>query len=336
MSAYKTLKGQSIRQVAQDPTNPQLGEIWYNTTIGALKGYQSIGGAWASGNNANNNVEGPGSFGNKSSLVAVGGYAPGGHTNAVEEYDGTNWTTATNYPSTIYSGQGCGVITAGLVAGGNQSGATYLSAAHKYDGTNWTSANSISTARTGTSSSVGTQTAGIIFGGYAGSPLTAQNATEEFDGTNWSNGGTLSTARAYGGSGGTQTAALYFCGESINTGPIPSRIPNTSEEYNGSSWTAGGTVPARFTRLNGGGTQDACFRIGGSTGSAAVATCDLYNGTSWASAPSLGSAQNWGNSGGTGSSSAIIGKGRGSSGYTLVTQLYTDPTFGVKTLTTST
>ena len=38
MAAYKTLKGQSIRQVAQDPTNPVLGEIWYNTTIGVLKG----------------------------------------------------------------------------------------------------------------------------------------------------------------------------------------------------------------------------------------------------------------------------------------------------------
>ena len=39
MAAYKTLKGQSIRQVANDPTNPVLGEIWYNTTLGVLKGY---------------------------------------------------------------------------------------------------------------------------------------------------------------------------------------------------------------------------------------------------------------------------------------------------------
>jgi len=335
MTTFTEIRGQLIKKVDSDPTNPVVGEVWYNNTLGVLKVYKNIGGAWASGPNANNNVEGPGSFGNKSSLVAVGGYAPGGHTNAVEEYDGSSWTTATNYPSTNYSGQGCGILTAGLVAGGNQTGATYLTAVHKYDGTNWTSANSISTARTGTSSSVGTQTAGIIFGGYAGSPISAQNATEEFDGTNWSNGGTLTTARAYGGAGGTQTAALYFNGESINTGPIPSRIPNTSEEYNGSSWTAGGTVPDRFTRLNGAGTQDACFRVGGSTGSAAVATCDLYNGTSWASAPSLGSAQNWGNSGGTGSTSAIIGKGRGSSGYTLVTQLYTDPSFENRVVTTS-
>jgi len=42
MAAYKTLKGQSIRKVAQDPTNPLLGEIWYNTTLGLLKGYKQL------------------------------------------------------------------------------------------------------------------------------------------------------------------------------------------------------------------------------------------------------------------------------------------------------
>ena len=48
MAAYKTLKGQSIRQVAQDPTNPLEGEIWYNTTIGVLKGYATVAAAWSS------------------------------------------------------------------------------------------------------------------------------------------------------------------------------------------------------------------------------------------------------------------------------------------------
>ena len=51
MAAYKTLKGQSIRQVASDPTNPQIGEIWYNTTIGVLKGYSFLADAWSAGGN---------------------------------------------------------------------------------------------------------------------------------------------------------------------------------------------------------------------------------------------------------------------------------------------
>ena len=51
MAAYKTLKGQSIRKVASDPTNPQIGEIWYNTTLGVLKGRKFTAAAWASGGN---------------------------------------------------------------------------------------------------------------------------------------------------------------------------------------------------------------------------------------------------------------------------------------------
>ena len=47
MAAYKTLKGQSIRQVAQDPSNPLLGEIWYNTTTGVLKGFQTTAAAFS-------------------------------------------------------------------------------------------------------------------------------------------------------------------------------------------------------------------------------------------------------------------------------------------------
>ena len=51
MAAYKTLKGQSIRQVAQDPTNPIVGEIWYNTTLGVLKARKFTAAAWAAGGN---------------------------------------------------------------------------------------------------------------------------------------------------------------------------------------------------------------------------------------------------------------------------------------------
>jgi hypothetical protein len=29
----------------------KIGQIWYNSTIGVLKGYQFIGAAWASGGN---------------------------------------------------------------------------------------------------------------------------------------------------------------------------------------------------------------------------------------------------------------------------------------------
>jgi hypothetical protein len=49
----------------------------------------------------------------------------------------------------------------------------------------------------------------------------------------WATGGTMSVAKGYQGSAGTQTAALSFGG--VTPG-------NSTEEYDGTSWTAGGNL----------------------------------------------------------------------------------------------
>jgi hypothetical protein len=38
MATYKNINGTNIPIRASDPTNPILGEIWYNTTSNTLKG----------------------------------------------------------------------------------------------------------------------------------------------------------------------------------------------------------------------------------------------------------------------------------------------------------
>ena len=48
MSTFKEIRGTLIKSVSSDPANPELGEIWYNNTIGSLKAYQTINAAWAS------------------------------------------------------------------------------------------------------------------------------------------------------------------------------------------------------------------------------------------------------------------------------------------------
>jgi hypothetical protein len=54
---------------------------------------------------------------------------------------------------------------------------------------------------------VGTQTAALAFGGYAGAAYTG--ATEEYDGTSWSTSpASLGTARSNLGEAGTQASAL--------------------------------------------------------------------------------------------------------------------------------
>ena len=325
MSTYRAVKGYNIKKVSENPANPKEGQIWYNSTTSRLKVQQSLAGAWESANAKLRLSEGPATIGSKVGMVAVGGYAPGGHTAAVDEYNGTTYSVGTNYPTTNYAGQGAGTLTAGLIAGGNQTGSTYKNESYTYDGSSWTSAPNLNKARNGCASSIGTQTAALIHGGYdEANPLSGRAETEEFNGTSWSEQNDLSTGRAHGGSGGTQTAGIYFCGETTNSGTFNTRCPNTTEEYNGTSWSGGGTVPGNFTRLNGSGLQTACFRIGGASPTV-VSTTDYYNGSSWASAASLGSAQNWASSGGTGANDSIIGGGRGSSSYTSVTQEYSNP-----------
>ena len=41
MSTFKEIRGTLIKSVSSDPANPEVGEIWYNNTIGSLKGYHS-------------------------------------------------------------------------------------------------------------------------------------------------------------------------------------------------------------------------------------------------------------------------------------------------------
>ena len=53
MSTFKEIRGTLIKSVSSDPANPEVGEIWYNNTIGSLKGYTFTAAAWASGGNLN-------------------------------------------------------------------------------------------------------------------------------------------------------------------------------------------------------------------------------------------------------------------------------------------
>ena len=92
MSTYKEIKGQLIRKVSSDPTDAQVGQIWYNTTIGALKGYQTIDAAWASGGNMGTARDGLAGAGTQDAGLAFGGQDTSpARTGKTEEYTGTAW-----------------------------------------------------------------------------------------------------------------------------------------------------------------------------------------------------------------------------------------------------
>jgi hypothetical protein len=101
---------------------------------------------------------------------------------------------------------------------------------------------------------LGTQTAGLGFGGYPSGSGT--NATEEYNGSTWTAGGNLNTGRQGGiGGAGIQTAGLAFGG---------AVAPSTqTEEYDGSSWTNGGNLSTGRGAPGGAGLQTAALAFGG-------------------------------------------------------------------------
>jgi hypothetical protein len=54
MAEYKGIKGFKVQYLSADPSNPIIGQTWYNSTSKDLK-YTgaTAAGAWASGNNLN-------------------------------------------------------------------------------------------------------------------------------------------------------------------------------------------------------------------------------------------------------------------------------------------
>jgi hypothetical protein len=54
MAEYKGIKGFKVQYLSADPSNPIIGQTWYNSTSKDLK-YTGVttAGAWATGNNMN-------------------------------------------------------------------------------------------------------------------------------------------------------------------------------------------------------------------------------------------------------------------------------------------
>ena len=138
----------------------------------------------------------------------------------------------------------------------------------------------------------GTQTATVAVGGYnVVSPVVINlTNTENYNGTSWTASGSLATGRRYllGIGFGTQTAGAIYGGVTNTT--LPQTYSSATEEYDGSSWTSGGTLNTAKGNASNAGTQTAAVVFGGQdktpgTGSVALTATELYNGTSWTTNP---------------------------------------------------
>ena len=328
MTTFKEIRGTAIQSVSSDPTNPEAGQIWYNNTIGVLKGYQLVAAAWSAGANLSTDASQRGGCGgDQNSGLCFGGAPPtSAGTTSTEEYNGSAWTAGGNLGTARHALACAGTQTAGLGAGGYKGppAPTLSNSTEEYDGSAWTAGGNLGTARyrvTGT----GTQTAGLAFGGSNFGPSFLSN-TEEYDGSTWSPGGNLGTARTLMGSAGTQTAGLAFAGFT------PPRT-NVTEEYDGSVWTGGGNMPNSISGIGGVGTQTNALGFGGNVPPGVASTNSYnYDGSTWTTNPaSLTTARNQPASAGT-ITSALAMAG---SPNNIATEEWTGAALVTKKITTS-
>ncbi len=237
---------------------------------------------WSSGGNMNTTRRNMAAAGITSSGLAIGGFGPP-YSAAVEEYNGTSWSSATNTPVAKENARaGAGIQTAAFNAGGSgtDNGPAYSNSTQEYDGTNWAAGGNMN--QQGLSrTSCGTLTAGLGFGGYIGGGYTT--STEEYDGSTWTTSGAIPTASYYA-CAGTQTAAL---GVRSNSSPL-------TINYNGTSWTAGTgslTVITDIGSAAKNGTEIKTVFFGGNAGPAKTGATEEYDGTAFTNTASLSTAR---------------------------------------------
>ena len=144
-----------------------------------------------------------------------------------------------------------------IAAAGANPGTNYATSAYEYDGSSWSGIPAVTYSRDNVPrGSLGTTSAGIIFGGLA--PSIRAN-TELWNGSSWSESGDLSDSRGASQSFGTQTACVTTGGYNEYSPPY---WTNATEEFDGSSWTSGTATPINTINGCGVGTSTAGIIIG--------------------------------------------------------------------------
>ena len=149
---------------------------------------------------------------------------------------------------------------------------------------------------------VGTQTAGLIFGGETVPAGGISDKTELYNGTNFADRTVLNQERKALAGAGTAAAAIAFGGGEP-------ALSNKSEEFDGGtpgSWSEGSEMGTARCLLGGAGSQNAALAIGGKAPAYSTAT-EEYNGTSWTSTTALPTARACLASVGTQNSTIVFG-----------------------------
>ena len=327
MSTYENLHGRRVNVVSSNPSNPKEGEVWYNSTLGTLKGYVLGPATVESAGNMNTARTQTGSTGALTAGLVFGGESPS-LTGATEEFDGTSFSNGGTCPAQKSDMHSSGTQTAALWGGGSPTS----SASYEYDGSSWTGTGAMPFSnRDVYGGGVGVQTAALQVGGFI-SPGNLTNVMCEYNGSSWTNipqtfpNGPLTGGMA---SCGTQTACL-------STGGPPNST--NSQSWNGSSWTTAGSLSIGRSAHSQRGTVGGANAISGHPASPGSYSTEilLWNGTAWStSATSISTGRAQAAGFGAQAAAAVAGGADGNSPPTNTCEIFTDAAVATKTLTTS-
>jgi hypothetical protein len=313
MATYYGTYGQKVQYLASDPSDPQIGQVWYNSTSATLKVRQlTTVNAWATGGaipTATDNAGAAGSGTQNASLYFGGGTGPTYLTTS-QSYNGTSWTATPSM--TIAKGlQGsAGTQTAAIGFAGysNDPGpsgpfGSWITT-ESWNGSTWTTGGNVNQNRySGTG--IGLQTAALYAGGFlsgSSAPTGSRTDVESYNGTSWTSVSALSQRRQGLTSSGTQTAALAIVGWIS-----PNNVTAVTESWNGSSWTSGTSANTARYALGGCGTQTAALAFGGSPYPPVSGVTESWNGVAWTTLNPLATARQGLSGSGTNSSALAIG-----------------------------
>ena len=288
------------------------------------------GSSWSdTGHDVPATLDRNGATGTSTAAMTGGGRAPSA-TNAFNIYNGSSWTSITNYPTSGYHFQLQGPYTDTIVSGGYPLNTN----SNWWDGTSWTSAPSMSNNHGQAAKANSTAGATSGDGFVAGADPSSLNGTEHWNSappvfTKQVEGQLFfnSTANAFketitdfpGGTWASNTAAPTASTERWGTGTSNSNAmigspPGAAMEWNGSSWTNGGTVNDTFSSRGATGSITLAL-IWGGDGSPARVDTEQYNGSAWTEVNDLNNGGGQVTSGPTGTYTDTITAGRGTSNW---------------------
>ena len=249
----------------------------YNKSINTI-----TAAAWASGGALNTARYENAGTGSQTAGLTSGGAEPS-FSNKTEEYDGSSWSNVTAYPISTRGMGAAGTQTSAVFWGGDSPPGDTITTTNEYDGSSWTGGGALTyDITTGGTGGTGTQTAGLMIAGYHKPENTAVNYVQEYNGSAWSaNPNAYPTATFSVVQTGTATAALAAGGGT----PAPA-TPTNAFEYDGTSFSATGSLIEATENAGAGGIQTAAITMGKGNNSSPTFV-QGYDGTSFSTRPSI-------------------------------------------------